>query len=55
MARLFDVLLHVHPGLLNAAPASWLAVSKAFVELLFLSTRRMPLPPPPAVAFRITG
>ena len=43
------------PGLPNAAPASWLAFSKASSNSSSFHTRRMPLPPPPAVAFRITG
>ena len=43
------------PSFLNAAAASCLADEYAFSISSSFQTTRIPLPPPPAVAFKITG
>ena len=43
------------PSLPNAAAASWRAESQALASSSSAQMARMPLPPPPAVAFIMTG
>ena len=43
------------PSFPKAAPASCLAESHAFFKSSGFQTARIPFPPPPAVAFNITG